>query len=420
MPNVDTDLITSLINCQNINWQCDLVSDRLDQYLHKNPNRLDQSTLQKIHNLQTKLKHNIFEIAVLGLASCGKTTILNGLQGKKNWITSPLHGTTTDLNTGFNLEAIALKSNSPKVLIRLIDTPGLDEVGGETRAEIAIQAAHQADLILFITAGDLTRQELEIISQLKQAYKPILLVFNKIDLYPQSDRQLIYEALQDQELQALISPNEIIFTSAEPLARRVRFQSIGKSDDKFEEIWEKPSTDIKVLKQKILDLLNQDGKSLLAINAVRSLIEIHRNYIQTDLDRFLSQRTLASGIFILKAIAILISPFPVLGFILSTLIDSSLILGASRFWGYGRLGLGLGLSVISGIILANIPNHYGQIIWLAGATPWLIDWLKQDLQKAYGLQNLIAEVTENCTPGSIFINSTSSFKPKIGKVLFYG
>jgi magnesium-protoporphyrin O-methyltransferase len=44
--------------------------------------------------------------------------------------------------------------------IELIDTPGIDEVDGEGRAELAKRIAQQADLILFIVAGDMTNPDL--------------------------------------------------------------------------------------------------------------------------------------------------------------------------------------------------------------------------------------------------------------------
>jgi small GTP-binding protein len=376
-----------------ISW----ASDRLDYYLNQNLARLAPSEIKQIQSWQIKLKHHVFEITALGLASCGKTALLSALQGKKIGLTSPLHGTTKDLNSVLSTLDSVPETNPAKVQIKLIDTPGLDEVAGVLRAEIAAKASHQADLILFVTAGDLTRQELEAIAQLKQAYKPILLIFNKTDLYPLSDRQLIHQALQDRELQDLISPDEIIFTSAEPLARRVRLEYA----DTTQEIWESSAIDVKALKQKILDLLNQDGKSLLAINAMRSLREINLNVTQRQLDKFLPQRTLASGVFVIRAISVLLSPLSVLDLILSTTIDASLIWGAIGFLGYDRWGAGLGLSLINGIILASIHSHYGQIAWAGIATPWFIDWLRQDLRKANTLKKFIEKLRIDCSQESI-------------------
>jgi predicted GTPase len=75
-----------------------------------------------------------------------------------------------------------------KVQIELIDTPGLDEIAGEARANMAKEVAGQADLILFIVAGDITRTEYDALCGLKQSHKPLILVFNKIDLLSDEPR----------------------------------------------------------------------------------------------------------------------------------------------------------------------------------------------------------------------------------------
>ena len=80
--------------------------------------------------------------------------------------------------------------------VELIDTPGIDEVGGEVRGEMAKQVTRQADLILFVVAGDITRTEYQALCELQTAQKPLILVFNKIDLYPELDRKAIYKSLQ--------------------------------------------------------------------------------------------------------------------------------------------------------------------------------------------------------------------------------
>jgi len=399
---------------------------RFSHYLGKNINQLDRSDCQQIQSLQSKLKNHVFEIAAFGLSSCGKTAVLNALQVRIGQTpqnigqTSPLHGTTVELSystwdDGIALSSIALDCNDrppkslnpPKVQIKLIDTPGLDEVDGELRAKIAIAAARQADLILFVTAGDLTRLELEAIAQLQQAYKPILLICNKVDLYPQRDRQLIYQALQDPELQALISTDEIIFTSAAPMPRRVRLEYA----DRAQEIWESPAIEITDLKQKILDLLNQDGKALLALNVLRSLWEIQTKVRQKRLDWFPPQRTIASGIFIIKAISILLSPSSGLDLVLSIVIDGGAIVLATTLLGSLNLSAGMSLSITSAIVLANIHSHYGQIIWVAMTTPWLIDWIVQDLQKPHAINQFIKNLRASSPQNSILIR-LNFFKDK--------
>ncbi|MBL8157882.1 MAG: 50S ribosome-binding GTPase, partial [Anaerolineae bacterium] len=64
----------------------------------------------------------------------------------------------------------------------LIDTPGIDEVGGEARERLAREVAGGADLILFVCEGDLTATELNALRELAaEGTRPIVLALNKTD-----------------------------------------------------------------------------------------------------------------------------------------------------------------------------------------------------------------------------------------------
>ena len=137
------------------------------------------------------------------------------------------------------------------VQIDLIDTPGLDEIGGETRGEMAAEVVRQVDLILFIIAGDITQLEYQSLCELRQAQKPLLLVFNKADLYPERERQTIYQQLQglsgseggtDGELlQRLLSADEVVMVSADPAAIKVR---VEYPDGTMKYEWEQPAPEM--------------------------------------------------------------------------------------------------------------------------------------------------------------------------------
>ena len=51
----------------------------------------------------------------------------------------------------------------------------------------------------------------------------MLLVFNKIDQYPDAQRLAIYHKIRDDRVRELLSPDEIVMAAASPLtARAVR------------------------------------------------------------------------------------------------------------------------------------------------------------------------------------------------------
>ncbi|MGB7894831.1 MAG: GTPase, partial [Microcoleus sp.] len=167
-----------------------------------------QYQLDILTSTSEKLDHNIIRIATFGLVSRGKSAVLNALLGHKILQTGPLNGVTqwprsvrwsvplSFLDSDESPQPPLAKGGKGGVQVELIDTPGLDEVGGEVRGEMAKQVTRQADLILFVVAGDITRTEYQALCELQTAQKPVILVFNKIDLYPELDRKAIYQSLQ--------------------------------------------------------------------------------------------------------------------------------------------------------------------------------------------------------------------------------
>ena len=137
---------------------------------------------------------------------------------------------------------------------------------------MAKEVARQADLILFVVAGDITQTEYEALSELRQTQKPLLVVFNKVDLYPEREREEIYEQLQQlgtesnhSSLKQILSLEEIVMVAADPQPIPVR---IEYPDGTIAEQWETPPSQIEALRQKILTILNQEGACLLALNAL--------------------------------------------------------------------------------------------------------------------------------------------------------
>ncbi|MEC4852025.1 MAG: Era-like GTP-binding protein, partial [Jaaginema sp. PMC 1079.18] len=230
-----------------------------------------------------KLEQMVVQIAAFGMVGRGKSSVLNALLGQEAFVVGPLHGVTRTIdsaawqvsqetltNRAVDIQRVALPGvgNSQ---IQLIDTPGIDEVDGETREQLAKQVAKQADLILFIVAGDLTKVEFTALSQLRDVGKPILLVFNKIDQYPEADRQVIYQTIRDRRVRELLSPDEIVMVAASPLVKQATRDSAGKIHLKTE----RGQPQITELKLKILEILDREGKSLVALNTMLYADEVN-------------------------------------------------------------------------------------------------------------------------------------------------
>jgi len=222
--------------------------------------------LQSLKSALDKLDETVIRVAAFGLVSRGKSSVVNALVGQKVLATGPLHGVTRWPRSVRWIPATG------KIQIELIDTPGLDEIEGEARANMAREVAKSADLILFIVAGDITRTEYEALAELRQAKKPIILVFNKIDLYPEADRRQIFQQLQrlgtnrdEKTLEDLLTSDEIVMVAAEPQPIPVR---VEYPDGRVVTEWETPPPQIEELQDKLLTILNREGRSLLALNAL--------------------------------------------------------------------------------------------------------------------------------------------------------
>jgi small GTP-binding protein len=206
-------------------------------------------------------------LAAFGLVNRGKSAVLNALLGDPILAVGPLNGVT---HSTHRLQW-AEDPDSEQV-VELLDTPGLNEVEGQVRAQLAWTAAQQADLILFVIAGDLSQIEYEALLELRTLHKPILLVFNKIDLYPDHDREAIYAQITSPHLRQLVSPDEILMVAAAPKPNRVR---IHWPDNSITHDWERPQPQIEPLKAKLKQVLQQEAESLTALNRLVAAGSLH-------------------------------------------------------------------------------------------------------------------------------------------------
>jgi small GTP-binding protein len=373
---------------------------------------LKEQELAEISFLQEKLKKQAIAIALFGMVSRGKTSLLNALFGKKLGETGAINGVTQGISTyewKISQRSSIHNEENQKLELQFIDTQGLDEVGGEIGGMVALEAAKRADLILFVIAGDMTRLEQESITQLQTFYKPILLVFNKADLYPESDREAIYKALQNEEMRKLISPQEIVLTVAEPLPVKVRLQySDGRES---QEVWERPQPDVQALKERIVSLLNTEGKALLVINVLRALLEIQDAVTQRHLQKLQTSTAIAAVIFVSEAIALLISPHLWLDGLISGTFNSLFVLWAIGKYASQKKYLWLLLIVAIACLSGGLGIHieaarYLQILWAGLSISVLLKGIITDINHSrgsgkLGAKALMAEIIQSVPDGSI-------------------
>ncbi|MBD1215138.1 MAG: DUF697 domain-containing protein [Dolichospermum circinale Clear-D4] len=343
-PNWEEELDSAIFTFDDI--QAELNYKQAKTALRNLVNNLDLSPGEKsgleaeIHDLETmldKLESMVVQIAAFGMVGRGKSSLLNALVGEEVFVTGPLHGVTRDaqmVNWSISEEVLGtLKATLPsngQSQVELIDTPGLDEVDGETRAALAEQIAKQADLILFVIAGDMTKVEQLALSQLREVGKPIILVFNKVDQYPETDRITIYKKIRDDRVRELLSPAEIVMASAAPLVRIAVQNSDGTRSVRLQ----KGKSQVEELKLKILEVLQREGKALVALNTMLYADHVNEQLVERKLIiREENANQLIWKAVITKALAIALNPVTVVDILSAVIIDISLILGLSKLYG---------------------------------------------------------------------------------------
>jgi small GTP-binding protein len=298
-----------------------------------------ETEIQRLTAMLDKLDQSVVQIAAFGMVGRGKSSVLNALLGQDAFQVGPLHGVTRSVGAAnWTLAAgdgdcpvqRAIVSGIGEAQIQLIDTPGIDEVDGETREALAREVAQQSDLILFVIAGDLTKVEYEALRQLREVGKPMLLAFNKIDQYPEADRQEIYEKIRDERVQQLLSREEIVLVAAAPLVAEAVRNKAGTVTVQRR----RGEPQIADLKLKILEILHREGKSLVALNTMLYADEVNERVVGRKMTiREEAANQLIQKAMMFKAIAVALNPVTVIDLLAGAAVDVATILALSRLYG---------------------------------------------------------------------------------------
>ncbi len=287
--------------------------------------------LKQLRDLTQKLDETTIEIAAFGMVSRGKSSVLNALLGQDVFQIGATHGTTVARAAQRWQHDLAGRPGLEGARLIVVDTPGIDEVGGEGREALANDVARHADLILFVVSGDMQRREVEALSELRQVQKPIIVVFNQIDRYPDVDRDQIYAKIKDERVKHLVRPDDIVMTAARPDHYKVKIQL---PDGTSQVQWERPAALIEPLKVRILDVLEREGKALVALNTLLIAGDLHSEIVARKIrirddaaNRMIWNFALATGA------AVAFNPIPVADIAGGLAIDVGMIVALSKVYG---------------------------------------------------------------------------------------
>ncbi|MEM8611771.1 MAG: GTP-binding protein, partial [Cyanobacteria bacterium P01_H01_bin.105] len=297
-----------------------------------------QPEIDNLLGLQQKLEQGALHLAVFGMVGRGKSSLLNALIGQPIFITGPLHGVTQNvasvdwqiISEDNPAQSVSVKTSTSLASVELVDTPGIDEVNGEQRQLLAERVAQQSDLILFVLAADLTQVEYDALEWLRQANKPILLVFNKADQYSPSEQALLLEKIQQRVHPLNILPEDIVLAAAAPLSTTVVQDCNGTRRPRRT----RGTPDIQALKLKILDVLEREGKALIALNTLLYTDDVQVKLVARKLE--IRQRRADDLIWqtaLTKAVAVAVNPVLIADVFGGVAVDIGLIVSLSRLYG---------------------------------------------------------------------------------------
>jgi len=274
--------------------------------------------------ISKKLQHGEIHIAAFGRVGTGKSSLLNALLGRKVFSTSPLHGETlVQQRSQWN------SVSSDHVL--LIDTPGIDELNGEAREEMARSAARISDIVLMVCEGDLTELEFTAIRSLAGHNRPLMLVLNKSDRYGAGELELLLGRLRGR-CEGLIEPENILIASADPRPERlIRIDETGN-----EHPGERPrNPDIKRLKARLWSILDKEGKTLAALNAALFTSELDSRIASKIVS---ARQSVAANIIgnycLAKGLVVAVNPIPVADLLAAAGTDVAMVIHLGNVYGF--------------------------------------------------------------------------------------
>jgi uncharacterized protein len=140
-----------------------------------------------------------------------------------------------------------------------------------------------ADVVLFLTTGDLTEPELRMLQSLTAHNHQVILALNKQDQYLPADRPVMLHQLHTK-MQGLLEQENIVAIATQPAAFKVRQYQL---DGSVQERLEQPTADIAPLQSRLTEILAERQSLVYATTyrqaqALNDTIKAEFNRIRRD------------------------------------------------------------------------------------------------------------------------------------------
>ena len=277
----------------------------------------------QVQAMLDKLEHGHLHLSAFGRVSTGKSSLLNALIGEERFSVSPVHGET-------RRSSIQAWDEAEAGGVFLIDTPGLDEAGGEDREALAREVAGRSDLVMFVLDGDITDTELSALKAVLSTGRPVLVVLNKSDLYTTDEGDALLQSIRSKTA-AMLDPRYVIAAAAQP-----RPQAVVEIDADGNELstTREREPDVTELRLRLWEILEAEGKTLAALNA---------SLFAADLSDQVGRRILAARAelgeklvrtyCVAKGIAVAFNPVPIADLFAAAFIDVGMVVHLSKVYG---------------------------------------------------------------------------------------
>jgi GTP-binding protein Era len=306
---------------------------------------------EEIESISTKLRNGEIHIAAFGRVGVGKSSLLNALLQREAFSTSPLHGETKQED---RVEWQSLRDGH----LVLIDTPGIDELDGAEREQLARRISNRVDVTLMLCEGDLTDSEFQALEQLCAAQQAVLLVLNKSDRYTSHELELLLERLRER-CQDLLPPDHIIPASADPRPEIVIH--IDESGRERETSRKRPPETAQ-LKDHLWSLLEKEGQTLAALNAVIFASELDEKVATRIVT---ARKSVAEKIIrnycVGKGLLVALNPVPVTDLLAAAGVDVAMVIHLGEVYGFklSRREASKLLVTISAQLVALMGAYWG-------------------------------------------------------------
>lgn len=254
---------------------------------------------EQVAQLLTELDRQEIKLAITGGKGCGKTALRQLLAS--DWLPQQQHN------------------------LSLTETPALfesNDTGLDAQAT-AEQVINCSDLVLFVTAGDLTDTELQILQQLAAAKQRTILILNKEDQYLPASRVLILQQLR-QRIREILKAEDVISVASSPAPVKVRQH---QPDGSVFEWMEPQQADLAVLTNQLSQIFAQEGQQLIWASTIRAATVLGSS-AQTALNQARRDRALPviEQYQWIAAAAAFANPVPALDLLATAAISSQLVI----------------------------------------------------------------------------------------------